>query len=366
MGCNGTGTIKRLTLDRRRLSSRLRGCAAREQQLGRRMFYRHRFLTAMSFSLFGLFAGCTWMPPTVEHDPSLKFLELRNYRFHLRTVGDRQLPPVIVVHGGPGGDSKYLYPIQDLSRNHHVIFYDQRGTGLSRRVNKKSLTLESSLDDLHSIVSHYGGTGQVKLIGHSWGAMLVVGYLGRHPDRVSHAVVVEPGILNSVAAVEFVGRFKASQSIWDALPLATYILLTPFVANRDGHERFDYVMTRLMNRAKPGGPYQCEGEAMPANAFVRAGYAAFDNMLKPVLDHPESFSQDLTNGVAAYKGKLLMLSSECSFIDYQYQQQFHMPSLPTHTVHVQAMAMGHNMLTLNPAWSVAVIDGFFGEAPAVG
>jgi proline iminopeptidase len=336
------------------------------QNVERRMSYRNRLVTAASFSLFGLFAGCAGVAPTIENDPSLEFVELGNYRFHVRTFGDKQLPPLVVVHGGPGGDSKYLYPIQDLSRNHHVVFYDQRGTGLSPRVNKESLTLESSLDDLHSIVSHYGAGGQVKLIGHSWGAMLVVGYLGKHPDRVSHAVVVEPGILKPASAVAFVRRFKASQSIWDALPLLKYVLLAPFVSSVDGHERFDYVMTRLMNRAKPGGPYQCEGEAMPKDAFERAGYAAFDNMLKPVLDHPESFTQDLTKGVAAYKGKLLMLSSQCSFIGYQYQQAFHMPSMPTQTVHVQAMAMGHNLLTLNPAWSVAIVDEFFGGALGVG
>jgi proline iminopeptidase len=320
----------------------------------------------MSLAFLGLFAACTSVTPTVEFDPSLDFVELQGYRFHVRTFGDKQLPPVIVVHGGPGGDSKYLHPLEGLSRNHHVIFNDQRGTGLSPRVDKKSLTLESSLDDLHSIVGHYGGSAQVKLIGHSWGAMLVVGYLGKHPERVSHAVIVEPGILNPVSAVEFVRRFKAAQSIWDALPLAKYILLTALVSNIDGHERFDFVMTRLMNRAKPGGPYQCEGEAMPADAFARAGYAAFDNMLKPVLKRPESFTQDLTKGVAAYEGQLLMLSSQCSFIGYPYQQAFHMPSMPAQTVHVQAMTMGHNLLTLNPAWSVALVDEFFGATPAAG
>jgi proline iminopeptidase len=320
---------------------------------------------SMSLAFLGLFAGCTSVTPTVEFDSSLDFVELQGYRFHVRTFGDKQLPPVIVVHGGPGGDSKYLYPLQDLAKHHHVIFYDQRGTGLSPRVNKESLTLKSSLDDLHRIVSHYGAGGPVKLIGHSWGAMLVVGYLGAHPAGVGHAVVVEPGILNPASAVAFVSRFKASQSIWDALPLVKYILLTPFVSNRDGHERFDYVMTRLMNRSKPGGPYQCAGEAMPANAFARAGYAAFDNMLKPVLDHPGSFSQDLTSGLAAYQGKLLMLSSACSFIGYRYQQEFHMPFMPAQTVHVQAMAMGHNMLTLNPAWSLALVDEFFADALAV-
>jgi proline iminopeptidase len=250
------------------------------------MSYRLALMTAASIALFGLFAGCTWVPSTVEYDPSLEFVELQGYKFHVQTYGDKSLPPVIVVHGGPGGDSKYLYPMKDLSKNHRLIFYDQRGTGLSPRVEKRLLTLESSLDDLHKMVSHYGGNGKVRLIGHSWGAMLVVGYLGKHPERVSQAVVVEPGILTPASASEFVRRLKASQSRWAGLQLFKYILLTPFVSTTDGHEGFDYVMTRLMNLAKPGGPYQCEGESMPQNSFERAGYDAFANMLKPVLDHP--------------------------------------------------------------------------------
>ncbi|NMM09282.1 MAG: alpha/beta hydrolase [Polaromonas sp.] len=325
------------------------------------MSHRNRLLTAMPFSFPGFFAGCTAVPPTVEGNASLKFVELENYKFHVRTFGDKRLPPLIVVHGGPGGDSKYLYPIKDFAKTHFLVFYDQRGTGLSPRVDKAFLTLETSLDDLHNIVSHYGGSGQVKLIGHSWGAMLVVGYLGRHPERVSHAVLVEPGLLTPLAAKAFVRRFKASQSWWDALPLVKYLLLAPFVSTRDGHERFDYVMTRLMNRAKPGGPYQCAGECMPPNAFARAGYAAFSNMLKPVLDHPENFALDLTHNTEAYKGPLLLLSSECSFIGYRFQQEFHLPFLPVQTIHLEAKAMGHNMLTLNPAWSVAAIQAFFGE-----
>lgn len=316
-------------------------------------------MRALSISLLAGLMGCATVPPTVQNDSTLTFVELNGYKFYVQTFGDPKLPPLIVVHGGPGGDSKYLYPIQDLSKNHYLIFYDQRGTGLSPRVDKASLTLESSLDDLHLLVNHYRGSGQVKLIGHSWGAMLVLGFLGRQPESVSHAVAVEPGILDARSAKEFVSRLKASQSIADALTLLKYAMLTPFVASVDGHERFDYVMTRLMNQSKPGGPYQCAGQAMPPDAFERAGYAAFSNMLKPVLDQPERFSQDLTRNLDAYKGELMLLSSECSFIGYKYQQAFHLPNLPTQTVHREAKSMGHNMLTLNPAWSVSVITEFF-------
>lgn len=316
----------------------------------------------MTKSVENMPTGFAWVTPTAEFDPTLEFVELHHYKFYVRMFGDKTSPPLIVVHGGPGGDSKYLYPMQGLAEDNYVIFYDQRGTGLSPRVEKSTLTIESSLDDLHAIVDHYGARGPIKLIGHSWGAMLVVGYLGRHPERVSHAVVVEPGILNPNAAREFVRRFKASQSVWDALLLLKYVLFTPFVVSRDGHERTDYVMTRLMNRSKSGGPYQCEGEAMLPNGFERAGYAAFANMLKPVFDRPESFTQNLADNVAAYEGRLLMLSSECSFIGHKYQRELHIPFLPAQTEHLEAKAKGHDMLSINPAWSIAVIRRFFGES----
>jgi proline iminopeptidase len=101
---------------------------------------------------------------------------------------------------------------------------------------------------------------------------------------------------------------------------------------------------------------------MPPDAFERAGYAAFSHMLKPVLDRPESFTTDLTLRTAHYAGPLLMLSSECSFIGYTYQQRHHMPWMPKQTRHVLAPAMGHNMLTLNPQWSNALIRDFFADA----
>jgi proline iminopeptidase len=313
-------------------------------------------------ALLASLVGCSGVPRTIENDPTLPFVELEGYKFHVRAYGSPDNPPLIVVHGGPGGDSKSLYPIQDLAKENYLVFYDQRGAGLSPRVNAEELTIDSSLHDLDLFVSHYGKNAPVKLIGHSWGAMLVVAYLGQHPERISHAVVAEPGILNPASAQVFVKKLKASQSWLDALPMLKFILQTPLVASQDGHERFDYVMTRLMNQSTPGSPYQCEGQTMPPDAIERAGYASFNQMLKPVFNDPANFKHDLTKGIHAYQGKLLMISSECSFIGYEYQQQQHMPYLPKQTAHIKGKAMGHNMLTLNPVWSVEQIRTFF-ESP---
>ena len=308
-------------------------------------------------------AGCIAVPPTVADEPALPFVDIDGYRFHVRTFGDAAAPPVIVVHGGPGGDMKYLLPVRGLAKDFFVVFFDQRGTGLSPRVLKNELTMESSLDDLHRVVTRYARGAQVRLVGHSWGAMLVVAYLGQHPEKVSHAVAVEPGILTPTSAEAFVRRLKASQSLLDGLPMLGYIAQSLFVESHDGHERFDYVMTKLMNRGKPGGPYQCEGQAMPANAFARAGFDAFNQMLRPLLKDPQKFHWDLTAGSHRYTGGLLMLSSECSFIGYRYQQEFHLPLLPSQTLHVMAKGMGHNMLTLDTQWSVALLADFFNDRP---
>ena len=42
--------------------------------------------------------------------------------------------------------------------------------------------------------------------------------------------------------------------------------------------------TKLYNRNTSGAPYQCANESMPKNSINRGGYAAFNNMLKPVMD----------------------------------------------------------------------------------
>lgn len=43
--------------------------------------------------------------------------------------------------------------------------------------------------------------------------------------------------------------------------------------------------------------------------------------------------------------------------------EFHLPLLPAQTLHVVAKGMGHNMLTLDAQWSVALVADFFNDRP---
>jgi len=297
---------------------------------------------------------------TVQFDESLPYTEIDGYKFHSEIFGDPKSIPIIVVHGGPGGDYEYLKALKDLAKNHRVIFYDQRGNGLSPRVDT-GLTIEKNLADLHAIVQYFSSEGQVKLIGHSWGGMLVAGYLSAHPEKVSQAVIIEPGMLDPESAKAFVQKIKASQSISDIFALIRHIIVYPFISKNDGHEGFDYVMTNILNRNKPGAPYQCVGQSMPANTFRRGGYEAFNNMLKPVMDDPSTFTSNLTENMSQYNGDIMLISSECSVFGYEFQEKYHMPKLPAQTIHVKAKNMGHNMITLNPEWSLGVIGRFLNK-----
>jgi proline iminopeptidase len=300
------------------------------------------------------------VPKTVEFDNSLPYTEITGYKYHTEIFGNPDSAAVIAVHGGPGQGYEYMKCLKQLSSTYHVIFYDQRGAGLSPRGDKKYLTIQQSIDDLHSIVEHFSNGKKVKLIGHSWGAMLVVGYLSKHPETVSQAVIVEPFILYPGAPVkEWVEKSKSMMSnMASTWQIAKSMAYYPFVLKEDGQEGYEYIGTKLSGKNLPGPPYNCEGQDLPPNSFKRMGFAAYNTILKPIIDNPNSLKYDFTNGIAAYHGDLMLMSGECSILGPVYQEKYAIPKLPPQTFHVKAMNMGHHMIPLNTEWTLHTIRKF--------
>jgi proline iminopeptidase len=322
-------------------------------------------LLLLEFVLILALIGPIHVPRTVQFDDSLPFTEINGYKFHTEVLGTPESPPLIIVHGGPGQGYEYMKSLKDLSKDYRVIFYDQRGAGLSPRGDKENLTLEQNLDDLDAIVEHFSHGQTVRLVGHSWGGMLVIGYLSEHPEKVSSAVVVEPAFLYPGAPVkEWVGGFQEGVlSFWDIAP---HVLAYPFVRREDGQEGWDYVATKVANQNRPGPPYNCEGQGIPPDTFQRLGYEAYDSIFQPIIDNPDSFTSDLTRGISEYHGDLMLISSECSILGHEFQETYNLPKLPARTVHVKAEGMGHNLLTLNPEWSLETIEKFFNSGNLTG
>jgi proline iminopeptidase len=172
------------------------------------------------FILFGVLismANCIALPQTTSHNSELEYLEIDSYKFHMKAVGNKLNPPLIVIHGGPGGDFHYLKSLEALSDRYYILFYDQRMTGLSSRESQKSPSIEQDIDDLHSIIEKFAVKKKVNLIGHSYGAMVATGYISRYANNVTHAIIIEPGILTQETAKVFVEMLKEKTPFLNSL-----------------------------------------------------------------------------------------------------------------------------------------------------
>jgi proline iminopeptidase len=111
--------------------------------------------------------------------------------------------PIVVVHGGPDFDHEYLLPELDrLAEQFRVLYYDQRGRGRSfTGEGPDDVTIESEIEDLDR-VREWTGARSVALLGHSWGTLLATEYAVRHPDRVSHLVLLNSAPASYADALE--------------------------------------------------------------------------------------------------------------------------------------------------------------------
>jgi proline iminopeptidase len=142
-------------------------------------------------------------------------------RLYVRDLG-RGLP-IVVVHGGPDFDHEYLLPDLDrLAGRYHLVYYDQRGRGRSfSGQSPEHVTIASETDDLDR-VREWTTHARIAVLGHSWGGLLALEYAIRHPDRVSHLIVLNPAPVSHQDALTFgrsltAGRTPQQTARMDAL-----------------------------------------------------------------------------------------------------------------------------------------------------
>ena len=150
-------------------------------------------LALVAISLYFATSGQYPVAATVVNDSTLPQIEIDGVRLHAETYGDPSKPVIIVLHGGPGGDYRSQLGAKALADTNFVVFYDQRGAGLSERVPAEDLTVPAYVAELDAVIDRYSPDRPVTLLGHSWGAMLATAYLGEAPEKVERAILLEPG-----------------------------------------------------------------------------------------------------------------------------------------------------------------------------
>jgi pimeloyl-ACP methyl ester carboxylesterase len=77
--------------------------------------------------------------------------------------------------------------LRGLARNHTLVRYDERGTGLSDR-DVEQMSLKHWVDDLAAVVDA-AGLDRFALLGISQGGPVAIAYAIQNPDRVSHLIL---------------------------------------------------------------------------------------------------------------------------------------------------------------------------------
>ena len=282
-------------------------------------------------------AGCDTMDPgepgnlvpkTVAEDAGLPAIEMNGARFHLETLGNSANPVIVFLHGGPGGDYRGLLRLAgrhngySLADEYFLVFWDQRGSGLSERLDRHTLTIDQFMEDLDALIARYAGTRKVLLIGESWGGMYAANYINRYPQRVAGAVLIEPGPMDGATAE----RLKDDMFDLDlrAEWLNDYVWSNQFFTP-DDHARKDYQMMLGAEDAQPKFGLS-KTDKTPS---WRLGAAVNRYLPEDGQDRNGVANYDFTNNLSAYTTPVLFIAGALSQVlgeSLQSEQVQHFPS----------------------------------------
>lgn len=275
------------------------------------------------------------VPATVVEDPGLPAIDMNGTRLHLETRGDPANPVIVFLHGGPGGDYRSLLTLGDshggysLAGEYFLVYWDQRGAGLSARQGKDQLTQAVYRSDLDTLIDRYSPSRPVYLIGVSWGGMFATDYINRHPERVAGAVLIEPGPLNGATAERIkddlfdldLGSEWLNDWAWNSQ------FFSP-----DDHARMDYERMLGVKNAQPRSHVRTDVDPEPA---WRMGAAANRYITEDGQDDGGKFNYDFTTRLAEYTTPVLFVAGSLSEVlgpALQEQQVLHYPSASLYVV----------------------------------
>ena len=301
------------------------------------------------------------VPRTADEDPTIPQIQVAGTILHAQAFGDPNAPIVMVLHGGPGADYRNLLSLQALADDgYRVVFWDQRGTGLSQRHDASSYTLPLYLEDLRLVIEHYTTSPDQPLmfIGHSWGGMYATWFINQYGDyggRVRGAVISESGGFTKkqldayldelIGSIDLTGE-QLNDGTWSA----------QFMSPAD-HARADYLSAVLTFQ---GWAPEHHDPRNPS-PFWRNGAVVSAKMLG--LAHDEGF--DWTTHLAAFQHKVLFLRGDLNTSMPLAQQQELARSYPDADIVTMANT-SHEMVWQRPDEYLAHVRAYFQQIAFAG
>ena len=154
--------------------------------------------------------------------------------------GERTL---LLLHGGPGGNSEDLSPFLDLAEEgFRVVRYDQLGSWRSDKPDDLTLWQVPRFVDEVEKVRQALDLGQMHLLGQSWGAFLAIEYALHYGDHL-RSLTLASGAASTRECV-------AGMNAWrQELPDETQAIMARYEAAADyGHPEYLAAMETLYRR----------------------------------------------------------------------------------------------------------------------
>ncbi len=179
-------------------------------------------LTALAVAMT-LSTGCLahHMGPMPGEPPSADFAEIDGVRLRYVDRGQRQGPPVVLVHGFASAIETWSGVIDALEENHRVVALDLMGFGWSDRPDRdyspeaQAALLLGLLDQL--------GVGHAAFVGHSWGSSVVLATALTAPERVTRIALYDAWVFDA----QLPSFFR-----WSFLPGLGEVLFATFYGQR--------------------------------------------------------------------------------------------------------------------------------------
>ena len=128
-------------------------------------------------------------PPDIE-----TMVPVEGGRVYARVNGDLKgaRPPIVMLHGGPGGTHAHFLTALALADERAVILYDQLDSGQSDRPNDPKNWRVARFVDEVELVRKALCVERWHLLGHSWGGTLALEYGARRPPALLGLALASP------------------------------------------------------------------------------------------------------------------------------------------------------------------------------
>lgn len=183
---------------------------------------------------------------------------------------------MLVIHGGPGFDHRYLRAsLSGLQHDVEFVFYDQIGCGESA-LPGEVVGLGSTARQLARIIERLGERGPLNILAHSWGALVLAAACAEPEFQTQIRAVVSGGVLVNPVPVNRVDYDASYASFLARVPLQTQLLVQKIAAEiGDGpavmRHLWPYYSLNTAHREPPEFPLH-----LPTYATVVASLGDFD------------------------------------------------------------------------------------------